>query len=128
MRLTRFTALVAVLLSVGCTAAEELSLDRIKLPPGFEIHLYATGVPNARSMALGPNGTLFVGTMDEGNVYAVLDQDQDDRADKIITLIEGWNMPNGVAIREGALYVAAVNRVAVSTTSSRIWETFPLRL
>ena len=107
----RVAALVAALLSVGCTAAEELSLDRIKLPPGFEIHLYATGVPNARSMALGPNGTLFVGTMDEGNVYAVLDQDQDGSADKIITLIEEWNMPNGVAIREGALYVAAVNRV-----------------
>ena len=107
----RFATIVSTLLSVGCAAAEELPLDRIKLPPGFEIHLYATGVRNARSMALGPNGTLFVGTMDEGNVYAVLDQDQDDRADKIITLVEGWNMPNGVAIREGSLYVAEVNRV-----------------
>ena len=80
----RFAAIASTLLSVGCAAAEKLPLDRIKLPPGFEIHPYATGVPNASSMSLSPGGTLFVGTMDEGNVYAVLDQDQDDRADKLL--------------------------------------------
>jgi glucose/arabinose dehydrogenase len=91
--------------------SEELPLHRLKLPPGFEIQLYATGLPDARSMALGPGGTLFVGTRELGNVYAVLDQDGDQRADKVVTIVEGWNMPNGVAFRDGSLYVAEVHRV-----------------
>jgi len=90
---------------------QESQLNRIKLPPGFEIHIYADNVPNARSMALSPNGTLFVGTREAGNVYAILDQNQDHKADKVITIAQGLYMPNGVAFRDGALYVAEVNRV-----------------
>jgi glucose/arabinose dehydrogenase len=105
---------LAALISTACSGAmqpEELPLDRLKLPPGFGIQLYATGLPDARSMALGPGGTLFVGTRELGNVYAVLDQDGDQRADKVVTIVEGWNMPNGVAFRDGSLYVAEVHRV-----------------
>ncbi len=86
-------------------------LDQIQLPPGFEIDLYASDVPNARSMVLSPNGTLFVGTRTEGNLYAILDEDNDYRADEVITLQQGMLAPNGVAIRDGALYVAEVHRV-----------------
>jgi glucose/arabinose dehydrogenase len=83
----------------------------ITLPAGFEISLYAPDVPNARSMTLSPNGTLFVGTRIEGNLYAILDHDQDYQADEVITLRRGLNMPNGVAFRDGSLYVAEVNRI-----------------
>ena len=83
----------------------------IDLPPGFSIRLYAEGLPNARSMALGPDGTLFVGTRTNGAVYAVLDHDQDYVADEVLTLLKGMNMPNGVAVRDGALYLAEVDRV-----------------
>jgi glucose/arabinose dehydrogenase len=83
----------------------------ISLPPGFEISLYADGIPNARSMALSPAGTLFVGSRTQGNLYAVLDQNQDNQADEVILLERGMNMPNGVTFREGSLYVAEVNRV-----------------
>ena len=62
-------------------------------------------------MAVSPAGTLFVGTRSEGRVYAVLDMDHDHKADQVITLASGLNMPNGVAFRDGALYVAEVNRV-----------------
>ena len=86
-------------------------LDRLTLPPGFSIEVYAADVPNARQMALSPNGTLFVSTRRAGNVYAVLDDDGDQSADRVLTLDSGLNMPNGVAFREGALYVAEVNRV-----------------
>ncbi len=86
-------------------------LDKIKLPPGFEISLYASDVPDARSMTLSPTGTLFVGTRGAGNVYAVLDRNRVNKADLILTLARGLNMPNGVAFRDGALYVAEVNRV-----------------
>jgi len=88
-----------------------LPLEKIKLPPGFEISLYADDVPNARSMTLSPKGTLFVGTRRAGNVYAVVDTNHDNRADKVYKLAEGLFMPNGVAFRDGALYVAEVYRV-----------------
>lgn len=86
-------------------------LPHISLPPGFQIGLYASRVPNARSLALGKNGTVFVGTQRAGRVYAVIDRDNDQVADEVVTLAEGLRMPNGVAFRQGALYVAEVSRV-----------------
>jgi len=62
-------------------------------------------------MALGANGTLFVGTRTAGNVYALRDSNGDQRADQMFTIAHGLNMPNGVAFRDGALYLAEVNRV-----------------
>jgi len=86
-------------------------LGRIEMPPGFTIQLYSAQVPNARSMALGARGTLFVGSRRAGKVYALVDHDHDNRADEVITIASGLNTPNGVAFRHGALYVAEVNRV-----------------
>jgi len=88
-----------------------LPLEKIKLPPGFHIEVYAKDVPNARSMALSPNGILFVGTRNAGKVYAVIDRNRDNKADEVITIADDLNMPNGVAVRDGALYVAEVDRV-----------------
>ena len=63
-------------------------------------------------MALGPDGTLFVGTRSQnGPVYAVVDSDGDYRADKVYTIDDRLYMPNGVAFRDGSLYVAEVNRI-----------------
>ncbi|MGH9461381.1 MAG: PQQ-dependent sugar dehydrogenase [Vicinamibacteria bacterium] len=89
----------------------ELSLDQIELPGGFAIELYAVDVPGARSMTLSPNGTLFVGSRQEGKVYAVRDEDQDQKADRVVTIFEGGDQPNGVAFREGSLYVADISKV-----------------
>ena len=83
----------------------------IKLPPGFSIDYYAENVEGARSMTLSPNGTLFVGSRDAGKVYAVLDRNKDSKADDVLVLAEGLDMPNGVAFRNGSLYVAEVSRV-----------------
>lgn len=91
--------------------AGDLPLGDIRLPPGFTIGIYADKLPGARSMALGKNGTLFVGTRGEGKVYALQDRDGDGRADRVLTLASGLNMPNGVAFRDGALYVTEVNRI-----------------
>lgn len=95
----------------GVNGAQGLPLHRIHLPPRFEIAIYASPVPNARSMALSPNGTLFVGTRTAGNVYAVVDRNRDGKADEVMTIARELNMPNGVAFRDGALYVAEVNRI-----------------
>jgi glucose/arabinose dehydrogenase len=83
----------------------------IKLPPGFSIDYYAQNVGGARSMALSPNGTLFVGSRDAGKVYAVLDRNNDSKADDVIVLAQGLDSPNGVAFRNGSLYVAEISRV-----------------
>lgn len=105
------TAAVRPAFSQPPGAASRLPLHQIALPPGFSISVWADNVPNARSMTLGPKGTLFVGTRTAGNVYAVRDTNGDHKADEVITLAQGLNMPNGVAVRDGALYVAEVNRV-----------------
>lgn len=98
----------------SCRAAggvDGIHLDRIQLPPGFRITLYAQNVPNARSLTISPNGVVFVGTRSAGKVYAILDGNRDRIADEVITIAQGLDMPNGVAFRNGALYVAEVSRI-----------------
>ncbi len=107
-----FAALAFVAASAACSFASgadgPLPLDRIKLPPGFEIRLHAR-VPNARSMTMSPAGTLFVGNRQGGAVFAV--RDASGGAGEVVRIARGLNMPNGVAFRDGALYVAEVHRV-----------------
>src|SRR2546430_15145018 len=91
--------------------ASAVDLEKIKLPPGFTIAVYADNVPNARGMTLGKNGTLFVGSRSKGDVYAVVGKESSQRADKVYTLARGLNMPVGVAYRNGSLYVSAVDRL-----------------
>lgn len=112
----RFIRVIAglVVLLVGSATAraqDEIPIDRLSLPDGFRVTVYASGVENARQMALSPSGTLFVGSRQAGNVYAVVDSDADHAADQVITIASGLNMPSGIAFHDGALYVAAVNRV-----------------
>jgi len=129
---TLFPALIAGLLSTAAYAqfppGAEVAinplnvdpstyLDRIKLPPGFRISIYASNVVAARSMALSPNGVLYVGSRwdgannQPGKVYAVVDRNGDYQADEVLTIASGLNMPNGVAWHDGNLYVAEVNRI-----------------
>lgn len=88
-----------------------LPLDRLNLPEGFRISTFAEGVDEARSMAMGDNGTLFVGTRTANKVYAIQDLDGDFKADKITVIDETLKTPNGIAFKDGALYVAEVNRL-----------------
>ena len=89
----------------------ELPLNSIKLPKGFSIAVYAE-VPNARSMAISPTGTVFVGNRDEDKVYAIPDNDGDFRADKVHVIASGLKMPNGVAFKDGDLYIAEKSRIS----------------
>lgn len=92
-------------------ASADLPLQRIKLPKGFSIKVYAE-VEDARSMALSPSGTLFIGNKGEDKVYAVKDTDGDGVADKKWVLAKGLNMPNGVAFKDGDLYIAEVSKIS----------------
>lgn len=90
---------------------EDPILPDIELPDGFQIDIYADNVENARSMVMGTKGTLFVGSRGAGNVYAIVDTDGDHKADKQYTIAEGLNMPNGVAFRNGSLFIAEIDKV-----------------
>ncbi|MEP3371469.1 MAG: sorbosone dehydrogenase family protein [Maribacter dokdonensis] len=85
----------------------DLALLELNLPEGFQIEVYARGVDGARSMAMGDNGTLFVGTRTENTVYAIQDTNGDFKADNIMVL-DTMEVPNGIAMRNGDLYVAQV--------------------
>lgn len=117
MTFSKIISLLVVFISVHFAAMaqedvlyKKYNLDKIQLPPGFSISVYAE-VPNARSMCWGEKGTLFVGNLNKDKVYAVVDENKDGKADKVFVVDKGLNMPNGVAFRKGSLYVAEVNRI-----------------
>ena len=90
------------------TPPGEIPVDKIKVPAGFKVSLWAHGINNARMMTWGSKGTLFVSSRTAGNVYAVLDRGNT-REVKVIA--KGLNLPNGVAFWDGTLYIAEVSRI-----------------
>ncbi len=103
-----FLSLLLLAFCPVCQAAE-FHLERIRLPKGFAIEIFAQDLPGARSLALGAKGTVFVGTRGEGKVYALLNGGTPQA--KVFTIAHGLNEPNGVAFHDGALYVAEIDRV-----------------
>jgi len=87
----------------------EQGIEKIVVPEGFKIEIYARGIENARSMSLSPTGVVYVGSRSAGQVYAVLPGPG--REKEIVTIATGLNSPNGVAFRKGALYVAEIHRI-----------------
>ena len=86
-------------------------LSTLTVPSGFRIGVYAADVPGARSLTLGPRGTVFVGTRQQGRVYALIDADGNQHAEHVVTIAQDLDSPNGVAVRDGSLYVAEISRV-----------------
>jgi glucose/arabinose dehydrogenase len=101
-------AFVAMFVCGSATAAPP-DLATLKVPDGFRIAIFADDVPNARQMALGASGTLFVGSRDAGRVYAITHDGTKASAVKVIA--KGLKVPSGIAFRDGSLYVAALDRV-----------------
>ena len=89
---------------------EHPKLSQIQLPPGFQIRMYAE-VPNARSLELADDGTLFVGNRNSSKAFAIRDTNGDMKGDEQITLTNVMRMPNGVALHGGDLYIAEVSKV-----------------
>lgn len=110
--------LCAGALITGLTAfagqAPPRPLGALVVPAGFKFEVFAENVGNARMMVLGPQGTVFVGSQYAGNVYAVVDRDGDHKADRVLPIATGLRQPNGVAMRNGALYVAIPSMIASS--------------
>ena len=103
--------LINLLYNVNVSKSEylESQLDKLIMPEGFKIEVYASEVENARSMAVSPSGTIFVGNRRADNVFALKDTDGDNVIDKKYLITDKLkNMPNGVAYFNGDLYVAEV--------------------
>jgi glucose/arabinose dehydrogenase len=111
MKNALFLLTASLVAAARTVSAAEVSLDLIELPEGFEIAVYADGIGNARQMALGDQGTVFVGSRREDKVYAVIDADGDQSADRVLVIDDGLTMPSGLAFRDGALYVGALDRI-----------------
>jgi len=108
------TGLVIVSMGLWFSAnssADDLSLDKIKLPEGFKIAVFADNVENARQMVRGDDGTIYVGSRRAGRVYAVTDDDHDYVANKVYTIDNNLDLPSGVSYRDGSLYVAAISKI-----------------
>lgn len=88
--------------------ASELPIDKLKVPPGFKVEVWAEGVPDARAMTLGDKGTLFVSTRNLHDVYAIIDRGGKREVKKVL---KGLDTPNGVAFNKGTLYVAEQTRI-----------------
>jgi glucose/arabinose dehydrogenase len=90
------------------TPAKEIPIDKAKLPPGFKIEIWATGMPEARQLAIGPKGTVFVGNRLRDQVFAITSRNG--KRD-VISIAKGLASPNGVLVHKGALYVAERERI-----------------
>jgi glucose/arabinose dehydrogenase len=89
-------------------AAKDLPIDQLKVPAGFKVEVWAEGLPGARSLALGDKGTVFVGTRQLKDVYAVIDQGG---KREVKTILKGLDSPNGIAFGKGTLYIAERHRI-----------------
>ncbi len=86
-----------------------LQIGALKVPDGFQLHLLTDAVPGARSLAVDNEGTVYVGSLNEGKVYAI--PTKGGQATAVRTVLQGLDHPNGVAVLDHALYVAEVSRI-----------------
>ncbi len=89
-------------------SAKDLPVNTLKVPAGFKVEVWADGIPEARSMALGDKGTLFVSNRNGKNVYAVV---TNGGKREVKTLLSGLDAPNGIVFSKGTLYVAERGRI-----------------
>jgi glucose/arabinose dehydrogenase len=89
--------------------ADKLPVALLKVPKNFHVEVYASGMANARSLRLGDKGTLFVSTRVINKIYAV--QDKDGKRE-VKTLWSDLRWPNGIALHNGTLYIAELNKIS----------------
>ena len=90
-------------------SAKDLPVDKLKVPAGFKVEVWAEGIPEARSLALGDKGTVFVSNRLAKNVYAVVDKGSER---EVKTALKGLNSPNGIVFSKGTLFVAERDKIS----------------
>jgi glucose/arabinose dehydrogenase len=92
------------------TPADKLPVAKIKVPRGFKVEVYASGIKNARTLRMGDKGTLFVGNWQGNKVWAVTTNKDGKRVAKV--LYENLDWPNGLAFYNGTLYIAEHTKIS----------------
>lgn len=105
------SSLLAVLSSSCYTGATFSSIEEIRLPEGFNIEVFASGLGTPRFMAFSPDGVLYATIVNDGKVVALPDENKDGKADRVITFVEGLEYPHGIDFYEGHLYIGETNQV-----------------
>jgi glucose/arabinose dehydrogenase len=90
-------------------AADKVPVDKLKVPKGFKVEVYASGIPNARSLRLGDKGTVFVSNRTLDKIYAIVDKGGK-REVKVIA--KDLYRPNGIALHDGTLYIAELSQIS----------------
>jgi glucose/arabinose dehydrogenase len=90
-------------------APDTLPIAKLKVAAGFNIEVYAAGMANARSLAVGDKGTVFVGSRLVDKVYAIVNKDG---KREVKVLASGLYRPNGVAFHNGTLYIAELSKIS----------------
>jgi glucose/arabinose dehydrogenase len=91
------------------TAADKLPVAKLKVPKNFNIEVYASGMPDARSLRIDDKGTVFVSNRVLDKIYAIVDRNG---KREVKTLLTGLFRPNGIALHNGALYIAELNKIS----------------
>ena len=115
----------SLLLLVPCFArSQDLPLEALRLPPGFQISVFAE-LTNPRQLALSESGIVYAGSFRAGNLYGVIDANSDGSADKVVTIDHDLTLPTGIAIQDGDLYVGAVDKLLVYQNIDQTFESSP---
>jgi glucose/arabinose dehydrogenase len=91
------------------TAVDKLPTTKLKLPKNFNIEVYAAGLTNARSLRVDDKSNVFVSTRVLDRVYAITEKNG---KKEVKTLATGLNSPNGIALHNGTLYIAEINKIS----------------
>jgi glucose/arabinose dehydrogenase len=91
------------------TPIGQLPVAALHLPQGFHIEVYQAGIPDARSLRIDEEGTVFVSNRAQDKVYAITNRGGH-RDVKIV--VRGLKLPNGIALHNGTLYIAELNRIS----------------
>ena len=88
--------------------ASDLPINKLKVPAGFKVEVWADDAPEARSLALGDKGTVFASNRNLSNVYAIVDKGG---KREVKTILKGLKAPNGLVFHDGTLYIAERHRI-----------------
>lgn len=97
---------------------EPAMLERLTLPEGFEVSVFADGLGNVRNMAFAPGGIMYATRRKEGEVIRLRDTDGDGRAEEPTVVASGLGQVNGLAVQDGKLYLAPPTQVLVAPIES----------
>ncbi len=118
---------VSMALSMPAAATDfSAVLDKVQLPEGFKISVFAE-MPKPRAIEVGkPNGVVFVGSR-HGHIYSMIDSNRDGVADEVSERVSGLNVPNGVAMQDAILFVGLQDKITNWPVPAEFDSALPLQ-